>query len=938
MNSSFAFSLALRSVGVAFAYWIGAMSVLAASANVPAVVAPNVALYYGKEPPWDELRAFDLVVLDHGHDLQLARGTNADAGTKYLAHLSVGEVHPTRGYLAELPPAWQAGKNDQWGSIIVDQSVPEWPEWFVERIARPAWDAGYRGFFLDTLDSYQLVATSPVARAAQEAGLVRVIEGLKAAFPEAKLILNRGFEILPRVAQHVTMVAGESLYQRWDANSKTYTEVPELDRAWLQARMDEVRTKFGLPILAIEYVAADKRELARSTARRIEALGYVPWVATVAHDSLGVGAIEVMSRKVLVVFNKSVKAERLAETVPFRYAAMPLNYLGYVPVFHDLDEAPLPSYPLSGRFAGVVMWLSTTELPAGAKLARWLERATNEGVPVAVMGDFGVGFDELPTQWGLTASRTEGNVRKVEVAYREGTLIGFEVEPLIDRSEFFPLKAAGSRVLLRLRNETNGTMDAIAFTPWGGYATHPYRLIELPEGRQGRWIVNPIEFLRTALRLPGLPVPDVTTETGRRILMVHMDGDGFASRAEMPGTPWASEVVLREVFERYRVPTTVSVIEGEVSGGGLYPGSSAALESIARRIFALGHVEAASHSFSHPFSWRDAQAEPAVPDHRLPIPKYQFDLKREIEGSARYINERLLPPGKRTELMLWTGDCDPSDEAMTAAASAGLLNMNGGDTVITDTDRSITLVAPIGVFKGKHFQVYAPNQNENVYTNLWRGPFYGYERVLQTFQLTDAPYRLKPINIYFHTYSASKVGALNALHKVYQYAMAQPHTSIFSSEYVRKALDFNRAVVARSGDAWLIRATGSLRQFRVPESAGRPDLAGSQGVAGYNQHHGQVYLHAGKGDVRVAFAERPSVLPYVVDANAQIDVVRREGREFVVSLNGSEPIQFTLANAAGCKVSSDGAVLAPATAPATSNLSFGLKEHGRKTITIRCGE
>ena len=124
-----------------------------------------------------------------------------------------------------------------------------------------------------------------------------------------------------------------------------------------------------------------------------------------------------------------------------------------------------------------------------------------------------------------------------------------------------------------------------------------------------------------------------------------------------------------------------------------------------------------------------------------------------------------------------------------------MLNMNGGDTLITRSNPSLALVAPLGVTKNGHFQVYAPNQNENVYTNNWLGPFYGYERVIETFELTNVPYRLKPIDIYFHTYSASKPASLKALDKVFRWATEQETNPVHASDYIRKVLDFNQLVV-----------------------------------------------------------------------------------------------------------------------------------------------
>ena len=84
------------------------------------------------------------------------------------------------------------------------------------------------------------------------------------------------------------------------------------------------------------------------------------------------------------------------------------------------------------------------------------------------------------------------------------------------------------------------TQEAVALTAWGGYALNPHVLVELTSvvpavvskdaSNNMRWVINPIEFLRRALKLPDMPVPDVTTESGRRLLMVHMDGDGFVSK------------------------------------------------------------------------------------------------------------------------------------------------------------------------------------------------------------------------------------------------------------------------------------------------------------------------------------------------------------------------------------------------------------------------
>ena len=196
-----------------------------------------------------------------------------------------------------------------------------------------------------------------------------------------------------------------------------------------------------------------------------------------------------------------------------------------------------------------------------------------------------------------------------------------------------------------------------------------------------------------------------------------MDGDGFASKAEFPGSPYAAEILRDRILKKYPLPVTISVIQGEISANGLYPALSPKLEKIARDIFALPQIEIASHSFSHPFAWKKIEGGATESGNNLSIPNYRFDLNAEIQGSIAYINSQLAPPGKKVKVFLWTGDCNPGGEAVERTQQSGVLNMNGGDTIITRRLPSLTQVAPLGITKNNFFQVYAPNQNENVYTN-----------------------------------------------------------------------------------------------------------------------------------------------------------------------------------------------------------------------------
>src|SRR2546423_7887919 len=85
--------------------------------------SPHIAFFYGANPPWDELQAFDVVVVEPGHvtDPKL----HFTSRTQLFAYVSIGEIERDRPYISELPPAWVAGVNQPWNSVIVDQTQPD---------------------------------------------------------------------------------------------------------------------------------------------------------------------------------------------------------------------------------------------------------------------------------------------------------------------------------------------------------------------------------------------------------------------------------------------------------------------------------------------------------------------------------------------------------------------------------------------------------------------------------------------------------------------------------------------------------------------------------------------------------------------------------------------------------------------------------------------
>lgn len=796
----------------------------APAAAVAPGTGPSTAFYYTGELPADSLAQFERVVVQADQADVAGLEALRRRGTTVFAYVSLSEV--SRHQASGLDDRWRLGQNKDWETVIMDAASPAWRKYLVERVIKPLWDRGYRAFFLDNLDSYQRAVKSQEARDAQVHGLAQIIREMHARFSGVQLLMNRGFELLPEIAPLAAGLAAESLFRGWDTSKKIYNEVSEQERTGLLNELRTARDRYHLPVTAIDYVDPKNRELTRATAQRIASLGFTPWVTD--HDliSIGVGTVEVIPRRILALYNGAELAELkqsddVAYTPVHTRAAVVLEYLGYAVDYHDVRN-PLPTGRLNEKYAGIVTWFTENRMPNETAYRDWLVAQIDAGMKIAILDHPGLPPDLLPQKRLGFIVKDRQIAGDVQVLLSDADVVGFETKAAARQNIFYPLKleAEGGRRLFSVQDQTGSRMDAVFLAPWGGMALNPYVLAE-GYAYSYRWFINPFQFFKRALRLPDLPAPDVTTLDGHRMLIVHIDGDGFPSRAAIPGNDYCGKVILDQVLRRYpKLKATVSIIEGEIGAAGKWPKLTAELEPIARAIFALPNVEVASHSYSHPFDLLHLGQDQADGDFNG-LFRYKFSVEREFAGSVDYINKRLAPKDKPVKVFLWPGEAIAPKEALAQVTKIGLLNMNGGNTVISSRNPTLTAVSPMGRPLDGYYQTYAAVQNENVYTNLWRGPYYGFRDVISTFQLTDKPRRLKPIDIYFHFYSGSKVGSLKSLHQAFDWALSQDVVSVYASEYIRKVEDFQHLSLARRLDGcWQVRGSGDLTTLRIDSGSG----------------------------------------------------------------------------------------------------------------------
>jgi len=827
----------------------------------------SIGFNYSYHPPKEIFNLYDEVVVEP-KGIENIKYLKANYKAKIYAYVSIGEkINPKN-------KNWILGKNKFWNSYIMDITNPNYQQFLLSQLNSLK---DYDGFMFDTIDSYQMALKKPQQKLYEKA-LIEFIKTVKKDFPNKKIILNRGFEILDKVKNDIDAVLAENLFTI-PSNGKIKPQ-SQNNIKWLLDKLNYAK-KLGIEVIVIEYSKTPQKEI--KLAKKIINLGFIPFVSDIHLKQIGLSSVKYEPRKILIIYNdpKNLTFSSDAHTL----YSMPLEYLGYIPELVELNN--LPKGYIADKYAGIIVALQQ-DVTNKSKFFKWIKKNIDDGLKVVFMKQFGFENKKFFNQ--LNLSVLEPQDFNYKIIYQD-KISNFEITPSMNdiktNSIINPIN--DFKKIIEFKNTKNQKFITCSYTKWGGYCLNPTVNLNI---NTILWAINPFEFFTKALNLANIPLPDTTTENGKRIAISHIDGDGFMEKNYILNK-FASEVLYKKLFTKTTFPISASIIEAEIAPYGLYPQYSKQLIKIAKKIYKLKNIEPASHAFSHPFKW-DSKNPP-----RLKVKNYKnFSPQREILGSMKFI-KTLLPKNKKIDLMFWTGDCLPNQKDLEICYKHHLLNINGGDTTITNENKFISKIMPIGLWVGKYFQVYAPITNENIYTNLWKDKA-GYIKVIQTMKLTNNP-RTKPIDIYYHFYSGSTTESLGALLYVYNWVKHQNIIPLFTSEYIKIALDFENTVVAKSivDNSYIIKNKGNLKTLKI-KGKYLVDIKNSKNVIGFNYYDGYTYIHLNnKGVYKVKFG-LPKI-SYLISSNAKIVDYKKLKNGYEYSLKSYLPIKIEFKKLPNCK-------------------------------------
>ncbi|MBS0242075.1 MAG: endo alpha-1,4 polygalactosaminidase [Proteobacteria bacterium] len=237
--------------------------------------------FYGQTQDEAAFAGFEIVILDPGFKGSLE--TIAGAGARTYGYLSLGEVAATSPHFHLLAPETRLGSSISWnGSFMIDVRAKSWRSLVLDQLVPDIIARGFAGLMLDTLDTPAfLEQQDPKLNFGMRRAAVDLVLAIRSRYPSVRLIMNRGYLLLPELASILDAVIAESLLTRHQ---------PGADAAvWLSARevADQLallapatRERHALPILSLDYWTADDPATIAEIYRRERNLGHHPYVAT----------------------------------------------------------------------------------------------------------------------------------------------------------------------------------------------------------------------------------------------------------------------------------------------------------------------------------------------------------------------------------------------------------------------------------------------------------------------------------------------------------------------------------------------------------------------------------------------------------------------------------------------------------------------------------
>lgn len=235
------------------------------------------AVYYGSDATPEALKAFSVIVLDGDYHPDLI--PLKDNHT-LLGYVSLAEAKPHQ--IDSIDEALFIQDNPDWGGKLIDIRNEAWTEQLLEQQIPMILDKGFDGLMLDTIDSaLHLETTDPDAYAGMREAAIALIKAIRQHFPNAKLMLNRGFAIHEHVASDIDMILAESILSHFDLKTDQASFFPDDVYASYVRRLHAINSQFKhLRVYSLDYWDITDKKGVKDIYAIQRSHGFIPYVTT----------------------------------------------------------------------------------------------------------------------------------------------------------------------------------------------------------------------------------------------------------------------------------------------------------------------------------------------------------------------------------------------------------------------------------------------------------------------------------------------------------------------------------------------------------------------------------------------------------------------------------------------------------------------------------
>ncbi len=252
------------------------------------VAIDNWTVYYSDKEPVSAFQKYSLIIFDSDYHPDI--DALIDEGKTVLGYISLGEIENSRWYYSKMQKSGiLLNENKYWkGSYFVDVRSHIWVSFVINTLVPNLIQKGFSGIFIDTLDNpAELERVNPKKNKGMTEGAVRLVKAIRMNYPNIKIMLNRGYEILPEVAKYINYELGESIFTDYNFKTDKFEYVENtIYKEQVKILKHAVKINPDLKIYTLDYWNKNDKKMISEIYKIQRANGFIPYVATIELDEL----------------------------------------------------------------------------------------------------------------------------------------------------------------------------------------------------------------------------------------------------------------------------------------------------------------------------------------------------------------------------------------------------------------------------------------------------------------------------------------------------------------------------------------------------------------------------------------------------------------------------------------------------------------------------